>query len=52
MNVNSGGGVSGINTLNRALTPVPEPGTAVLFARLGVAAQMFGRLRRNSYARR
>jgi len=43
MNVNAGGGVSGINTLNWSLTPVPEPNTAALFAGLGLAALIFGR---------
>jgi len=49
MNVNAGGGVSAINTLNWSLTPVPEPNTAALFTGLGLAALVFGRrLRRKS----
>ncbi len=48
-NLNSGGGVSPINTLNWVLTPVPEPGAAVLLTGLGLAGWLFRRrLRRNS----
>jgi hypothetical protein len=49
INVNASGSVSGVNALDWTLTPVPEPGTAVLFGGLGLSALLFGRrLRRNS----
>jgi hypothetical protein len=48
VNLNTSGGASGITTLNWVLTPVPEPGTVVLFAGMGVAALAFGRRVRKS----
>jgi len=49
VNLNAGAGVSGINTFDFALTPVPEPGTALLFGGLGLATWFFGRrVRRRS----
>jgi len=47
--LSNGNGVSGITVLNFALTPVPEPSTATLFAGVGVAFLVFGRrlIRRN-----
>jgi hypothetical protein len=43
VNLNAGAGVSGINSLDWAVTAVPEPNTAALFAGLGLAALVFGR---------
>jgi len=43
MNVNAGGGISAINTLNWTLTPVPEPSTVALLAGLGLAGFIFRR---------
>lgn len=48
LNVNAGGGVSGINNMNWTLTPVPEPGSIVLFAGCGLAGLWFGRRRREN----
>jgi len=39
----NGNGVSGINTLDWTVTPVPEPATVVLFGGLGLAALIFRR---------
>lgn len=42
-NVNSGGGVSGLNNLDWTLTPIPEPGSVALFVGLGLIGLALGR---------